>query len=129
MRPTPALLTLAAFVVAALLSWGMAVVVSDALQARSARHVTRALLASDLKWASAQADGLIVTLTGTAPTEAARFRATTVAGRVVGASRVIDAMEVTPAQALTAPRFSLELLRNDDGVSMIGLVPENWNTE
>lgn len=128
MRLSPALLTLVAFVMAAALSLGMAVFVGDALQARSERHVTRALAAGDLDWASARADGLIVTLTGTAPTEALRFRATTVAGRIVGPGRVNDAMEVTPARALTAPRFSLELLRNDDGVSMIGLVPEGWDT-
>lgn len=129
MRLSPVLLTFAAFALAAVLSSVMAVFVGDALQARSQRHVTRALAANDLTWASASADGLIITLTGTAPTEAIRFRATTVAGRIVGPGRVIDDMEVTPARALTAPRFSLELLRNDDGVSMIGLVPEGWDTE
>lgn len=124
----PFLLTVAAFVSAAALCLGMAIFVADALQSRSARHVTRALAANDLPWASASADGLIVTLTGIAPTEALRFRATTVAGRVVGPGRVVDDMGVTPARALTAPRFSLELLRNDDGVSMIGLVPSAWDS-
>lgn len=128
MRLKPAVLTAAAFAFAAAFSLSMAMFVGGALESRSQRHVTRALTAAGLDWASASADGLLVTLTGTAPTEAVRFRATTVAGRVVGAPRVIDAMEVTPAKAITAPRFSLELLRNDDGISMIGLVPEDWST-
>lgn len=128
MRLSPVLLTVAAFLSAAALSLLMALVVAGALESRSQRHVTRALTAAGLDWASASADGLLVTLSGTAPTEAMRFRANTVAGRVVGASRVIDGLDVTPAKALTAPRFSLELLRNDDGISMIGLVPASWDT-
>lgn len=128
MRLTAPLLTFVAFLVAAALSLLMAMFVAGALEARSIRHVTRALLTNDLTWAEVSADGLLVTLTGTAPTEALRFRAASVAGRVVGANRVIDAMEVTPAKALTAPRFSVELLRNDDGISMIGLVPSAWDT-
>lgn len=129
MRPTPALLSSLAFGLAAALSLGTAVAVGNALESRSGRHVTRALVAHDLAWATARADGLMVTLTGTAPTEAMRFRATTIAGRIVGAGRVIDEMGVTPPRALTAPRFSLELLRNDDGISMIGLVPADWDAD
>src|SRR5690606_23814501 len=41
---------------------------------------------------------------------------------------VLDELDVTPSKPLTAPRFSLELLRNDDGVSVIGLAPESWDT-
>jgi OOP family OmpA-OmpF porin len=128
MRPNPILMTLSAFVAAAALSVLMALFVGNALESRSERHVKRALLAEGLDWAQVSADGLIVTLRGTAPTEAMRFRATTVAGRIAGSGRVIEELDVTPAQALTAPRFSLELLRNDDGVSMIGLVPTEWDT-
>ncbi len=128
MRLNPILLTLSAFVSAAALSILMALFVGNALESRSERHVKRALVAEGLDWTAVSADGLIVTLTGTAPTEAMRFRAATVAGRIAGSGRVIDEMDVTPARALTAPRFSLELLRNDDGVSMIGLVPTAWDT-
>lgn len=127
MRLNSALMTFAAFGVAAALALLMAMFLAQALESRSERHVTRSLNANGLTWADASADGLLVTLSGTAPSEAARFRAASLAGRVVGGRRVIDAMEVTPAQALTAPRFSLELLRNDDGISMIGLVPSAWD--
>lgn len=128
MRLNPLIMTLSAFAAAAALSVLMALFVGNALESRSERHVKRALLAEGLDWTEVSADGLIVTLRGTAPTEAMRFRATTIAGRIAGSGRVIDELAVTPAQALRAPRFSLELLRNDDGVSMIGLVPAAWDT-
>lgn len=129
MRLNPLIMTLSAFVAAAALSVLMALFVGNALESRSERHVKRALLAEGLDWTEVSADGLIVTLRGTAPTEAMRFRATTIAGRIAGSGRVIDDLAVTPAQAMRAPRFSLELLRNDDGVSMIGLVPAAWDTD
>lgn len=122
------ILTLAVFAGAAVLALLLALALANALQSRSARHVGRALTLADLTWASAEADGLLVTLTGTAPTEVQRFRAAAAAAKVVGISRVIDAITVEPIKALTPPRFSLELLRNDDGISMIGLVPAEWDS-
>jgi len=129
MQRRKALLTLAAFLFAAAFSLVMATFVGGALESRSERHSARALNNAGFDWVEVSADGLLVTLTGTAPTEAMRFRAAKVVADTVGASRVIDRMEVTPAKALTAPRFSLELLRNDDGVSIIGLVPAAWEGE
>ena len=74
-------------------------------------------------WAELSVDGLKVQLSGTAPDEATRFAALSVAGTVVDASRIIDGMDVTAAAAIKAPDFSIEILKNDDGVSLIGLVP------
>jgi OOP family OmpA-OmpF porin len=34
-------------------------------------------------------------------------------------------LDVAPAsEGITAPRFSVEMLRNDDGIQLIGLMPE-----
>ncbi|WP_171100781.1 OmpA family protein [Ruegeria sp. HKCCD7255] len=85
--------------------------------------VRRALNLDGHDWAEVQSDGLRVVLTGTAPDEATRFAALTSAGREVDTSRVIDEMEVEPTADLTPPRFSAEILRNDSGISIIGLVP------
>jgi OmpA-OmpF porin, OOP family len=68
-------------------------------------------------------DGLQVILSGTAPDEAARFAAITAAGTVVDASRVIDRVQIAARDAAAAPPFSVDILRNDDGISLIGLVP------
>ena len=85
--------------------------------------VRDALDQAGMTWAEVQADGLQVTLAGTAPTEAVRFSALTTAGSVVDAARVIDEMEVRAQADLAPPRFSAEVLRNNSGVSIIGLIP------
>ena len=85
--------------------------------------VRDALDANSMTWAEVQADGLQVTLSGIAPTEAIRFRAQTTAGSIVDAARVIDEMEVEAQAAITPPRFSAEVLRNESGITIIGLVP------
>jgi OOP family OmpA-OmpF porin len=91
--------------------------------------VREALDTKELTWAEVQADGLQVTLSGTAPTEASRFQALTVAGSVVDAARVIDEMDVEAIAALAPPRFSVEILRNTSGVSVIGLIPQSENRD
>ncbi|MFO7771734.1 MAG: OmpA family protein [Roseovarius gahaiensis] len=78
---------------------------------------------NDMVWAEVDASGLQVFLAGTAPSEALRFKALSVAGTVVDAARVIDQMLVTDSENLAPPRFSIEILRNDSGISLIGLVP------
>ncbi|GAA6174298.1 OmpA family protein [Sulfitobacter pacificus] len=82
-----------------------------------------------MTWAEVQADGLQVTLAGIAPTEAVRFKALTTAGSIVDAARVIDEMEVEAQAAIAPPRFSAEVLRNDSGVSIIGLIPTTSDRE
>lgn len=94
------------------------------IETRTEVAVRRELLLGGEDWARAYTDGLRVTLTGTAATEAARFRALALAGRVVDAARVIDEMTVTPTEPVAPPRFSVEVLRNDDGISLIGLTPD-----
>lgn len=85
--------------------------------------VRQALDNAEMPWAEVQADGLQVTLVGIAPTEARRFTALSTAGTVVDAARVIDNMQVEAVAAIAPPRFSAEILRNDSGVSVIGLIP------
>ncbi|TMV78067.1 hypothetical protein FGG78_26790, partial [Thioclava sp. BHET1] len=123
MRSNQTLIALAAFVVAALLSYLGAVWSANLIERQSVRTVSHRLSLEGLDWPHVRADGLQVILTGTAPTEAARFRALTFAGSVIDAARLRDRMTVTPAKAIAPPHFSVEVLRNDDGLSLIGLVP------
>ncbi|WP_126978849.1 OmpA family protein [Frigidibacter oleivorans] len=117
-------LGLIAFALAALLAWAAATWAATAMERASESAVRRVLLEQGYSWARAEADGLNVAIYGEAPTEAQRFRALGAAGTVVDAQRVIDAMTVPDAAAIEAPEFSLEILRNDDGISLIGLLPE-----
>ena len=129
MRLNKVILTTVAFLCAAALSFLMAAFIGQALEDRTSRHVKRALTAVGMDWVEVSADGLTATLRGTAPTEAMRYRAASVAASVVSGSRVNDELEVTPPSRITAPRFSLEFLRNDDGISVIGLVPASWESD
>lgn len=99
---------------------GMATTV---LEENSEVSVRAALDDADLDWAEVEADGLQVNLFGEAPSEAQRFTAVSVASKVVDGARVADKMSVKKATRVLAPRFSIELLRNDSGTSLIGLIP------
>jgi OOP family OmpA-OmpF porin len=91
--------------------------------------VRQALDDADMPWAEVEADGLQVTLEGIAPTEARRFSALSTAGTVVDAARVIDNLQVEATAAIAPPRFSAEILRNDAGISVIGLIPLQTDRE
>jgi len=91
--------------------------------------VRDALDAKGMTWAEVEANGLQVSLSGVAPTEAVRFSALTTAGSVVDAARVIDDMGVAAQEALAPPKFSAEILRNDSGLSVIGLIPASTDKE
>ena len=124
LRARQGLLAAFAFVLAGVLAVLVSWLASLVIENRSTAAVTSRLLAEGYTWASVEADGLRVSLRGTAPNEAARFRAVNLAGGVIDSSRVRDDFEVTPARAVEAPRFSVEMLRNDDGIQLIGLLPE-----
>ncbi|PZX11407.1 OOP family OmpA-OmpF porin [Palleronia aestuarii] len=100
-------------------AWGAVV----AVEQQAATDVGEALEEAGLGWAEVRADGLRVDLSGIAPDEAARFRAASVAGGVVDPERVIDRMDVATRDPAAPPRFSMEILRSGDGITLIGLVP------
>ncbi len=123
MRLPYALAVALIFAVSAVLSLVVAGFAVSKIEDASELAVRKALNLQGHDWAEVESDGLRVVLTGTAPTEATRFNALIAAGTEVDTSRVIDEMEVAPTADLTPPRFSTEILRNDSGISIIGLVP------
>ena len=125
-----ALLTIAlTFTAAAIMALVAANFSVKLIEENSEIGVRTALDDSGMTWAEVQANGLQVTLAGTAPTEAIRFRALSTAGSVVDAARVIDEMEVKAQASIAPPRFSAEILRNDSGISIIGLIPVTTDRE
>ena len=123
------LLIIAVFAMAALLSLGGASWAVGMIERAAERSIVLRLAEAGLDWAEVSTDGLRVQLAGKAGSEAERFRALSIAAEVVDAARVIDAMEVADPAGLAPPRFVMEILRNDDGVSLIGLVPEAFGRE
>jgi len=116
-------LRLIALLAAAGLAGWAALQAADRIEARNARAVDRALDAAGHDWAEVAADGLTVRLAGTAPDEAARFRALQVAGTAVNPANLRDRMEVAAPAALPPPPFRLELMRREGAVTVTGLIP------
>lgn len=125
MRLSSLLIFISTFGLAAIVSLVAATFSVDLIEDTSRRSVKDALEDKDMMWAKVHAEGLQVFLTGVAPTEANRFRAISTAGGIVDAARVIDNMQVEATADLAPPRFSVEILRNDSGIQLIGLVPES----
>lgn len=95
----------------------------DRIERQSLADVTRVLEVGGHDWVQVAVDGLQVQLSGEAEDEATRFRALTVAGTAVDAARVMDGMTVRVPDPIEPPRFSIEILRNDDGIALFGLIP------
>lgn len=125
MRLSRKIVAPAMFLGAAAIAGGGATIASGVIEDRSEAAVSARLVEDGLDFATVAADGLNVHLTGTAPDEAARFRVLNLAGSVVDPSRLRDEMSVTPSRPIEPPTFTMEMLRNDDGVSLIGLVPKD----
>lgn len=126
----PLTLTVAAtFGLAGILSLAAASFTATVIEDSTQKTVQAALDKEGLEWAETHAEGLNVFLSGTAPTEAERFLAMSKAGGIVDAARVIDNMNVAALAALAAPEFSVEILRNEAGLSVIGLIPEASDRE
>ncbi|KZY32490.1 hypothetical protein A3731_22080 [Roseovarius sp. HI0049] len=117
------------FLTAALLCLVCARFAVSVVEETSRNSVRNTLDENGMTWTEVDANGLHVFLAGTAPTEARRFKALSIAGSVVDAARVIDQMLVQDTGQIAAPRFSMEILRNDSGVSLIGLVPASMDRE
>ncbi|KIC24636.1 MULTISPECIES: OmpA family protein [unclassified Leisingera] len=123
MRLSSLLIPGLAFTAAAGLSLVAAGFAVTAVERSTETGVRETLDTAGHTWAEVTADGLQVLLEGTAPDEATRFSVISLVGGVVDAARIIDGMKVPPAKGLAPPRFSAEILRNDSGISIIGLIP------
>ncbi|MDA1154099.1 MAG: OmpA family protein [Proteobacteria bacterium] len=129
MRLSAIFIRIIAFSVAAAGSVAAAQLTVATVEDRSVDAVRQTLAENGHEWTNVLGDGLQVILEGTAPTEAGRFRAISAAGGVVDASRVIDNLSVADAADFAPPEFKIEILRNDSGVSLIGLIPASTNRD
>ncbi len=129
MRLSALLIRLVAFGIAAGGSLAAARTTVTVVEERSVIAVQETLVDQGYEWASVLGDGLQVILEGEAPSEAVRFRAISAAGEMVDASRVIDNLSVADSEVLAPPEFAIEILRNDRGVSLIGLIPATTDRE
>ena len=129
MRLSALFLRIGVFICAALISALAAHSTVAFVQDRSVVAVRETLIDRGYDWASVIGDGLQVIVEGEAPTEASRFRAISASGSIVDASRVIDNISVAESGNIAAPKFAIEILRNDGGVSLIGLIPADTDRD
>lgn len=120
---------LAAILAGAVLSLAGAAIGARVIENTSAKAVENQFTLKGFEWAQVQGDGLQIVLTGVAPDEQAQLSAQRAAGHVVDPARVMNVMSVVQKEAIPAPRFSIEILRNDSGISLIGLVPTSWDRD
>jgi OOP family OmpA-OmpF porin len=106
-------------------AWELAREGARRFEAATGAEMSAALADAGQGWTRAEIDGLRVVLTGAAPDEAARVRVLGVARALVDARRIEDQMTIRAADPVAPPDFSLEILRDDTRVSLIGLVPES----
>nr|WP_253948992.1 OmpA family protein [Mangrovicoccus sp. HB161399] len=104
-------------------AYGISLLAVDYVEDRNGSEVRAALAAEGLDWAEASPDGMQIVLGGTAPDEAARFRALTVAGRTANPAHVRDHMEVAEPEDMPELTYEVEILRNGDSVLLHGLIP------
>ncbi len=102
---------------------------ADRVEARQRDAVAAVLVDGGHGWAVVSVDGLHATISGTAPDEAARFRALRAVSEKVNPDQLRDAITVAPAQNLPPPAFRLELLRSGDTLTALGLLPGGMASE
>lgn len=114
-----------AFALAGAACYLVATVLSEYIERSTVAEVRETVDAEGLNWITLRADGLNLHLSGPAPSEAARFDAVRIVQTKVNAWRLNDDITVVRSDLLHEPQFSLELLRNGDGISLIGLIPQS----
>ncbi len=129
MKKHQLILGIAAFAVAATLSVAAAIITAQQIEDRSTEAVAFAMREAGMDWVAVHADGLQLYLTGTAPDEASRLRSYSRAAAVVDADRIVNQQDVIDPATITPPRFSLDMLRNGDGIQLIGLIPTAVGSE
>lgn len=117
-------LALLAFIIAAAVMFSVAYGAALVIESRTEKAVTARLTQEKIDWITVTAEGLQVRLSGTAPNEAARFRAVNKVGEIIDSSRIRDGLDVVPTTGIEAPKFSVQMLRTEDGIQLIGLMPE-----
>ncbi|WP_410217734.1 OmpA family protein [Paracoccus sp. (in: a-proteobacteria)] len=105
------------------LCWVGAEAAATFIEDRTVQDVTLALDDGGHDWAQVRTDGLLVQLAGTAPSEAERFAALSQVATAVDGARIVDQTSVAAVEPMTPPDFKIELLENEAGTSLIGLVP------
>ncbi|MGE4611357.1 MAG: OmpA family protein [Paracoccaceae bacterium] len=99
------------------------------LEETTQRNTKSSLVASGQNWAQVDTDGTLVFVTGMAPDSQKRIQAFDAISSVVSIGRIRETMTVEERIPAIAPNFALEILRSGTDVSLIGLSPNEGQTD
>jgi len=117
------IVSVSAFILAVILALVSALYLTKLVEQRTRSALAAAFDEFRIDWVAVEPDGLRAHLTGTAPDESSRIRALRIAGGVIDSSRISEEITVPIRIATVAPVFRIEMLRDRQNVSVIGLVP------
>ena len=102
---------------------------ADEIEAQTGGAVRNALSAAGQDWVTVQADGMTVTLSGTSPSEAAKFRALDVAEAVVPQDRIATTITLADAEVAVPEVLNLDILLAPDLVTLLGNTPQVFDDQ
>lgn len=123
MRPAAIAFVATGFIASAVAAMVVANFAVAKLEQTTGRQSKTALVASGQNWANVTTDGMMVILGGTAPDEQKRLQAFDAIAAVVSTRRIHNLTGVAESVPAIAPDFALEILRNDQDISLIGITP------
>ncbi|MCY3878705.1 MAG: OmpA family protein [Rhodobacteraceae bacterium] len=116
------LFPIAAFAVAALLSSGIGFMASRDIEGARLAEAVEILRAGDFTWATPQADGLLIRISGIAPSRAERAAAHAALAQAFGSGRVAGAETGPDALNLDGNLPELRIAKNQRKVSLFGVL-------
>lgn len=129
MHRTALLFGLICFILVAAGSYLGAIQAVEKFQQTTEERLEKEIFLSGEEWVNVRANGLRLHLTGLAPNEAARFNVLKSVGKFVDPSRIRDGITILESENIAPPKFTVEALRNEDRVSLIGLIPTKSGRE
>ena len=98
-------------------------------EAKTLRLLKKETSDSELSWLNVSIDGTSVLVSGIAPNEASRFKAITLVSSIINSALITDKIEIKKDIILPKLNYTLELLRDDDEITLLGFLPEAINIE
>ena len=93
-------------------------------EAKTLRLLKKETSDSELSWLNITIDGTSVLVDGIAPNEASRFKAITIVSSVINSALITDRIEIKKDIILPKLNYTLEFLRDDDDITLVGFVPK-----
>ena len=106
-----------------------AFVLVNYFQKKTLEAVLKETSDTELSWLEVSTDGTRVIVSGFAPDEANRFIVTSKISSIINSERIIDQIIVKKQITPSTIEYVLEILRDDNHISVIGFVPTNLQSK